>query len=205
MMPDKGIAATVYEVSIQNECTDVKYPQIRLANHTVQEKINDQIKEQLLYLFPGEGCEVYQTILGTYKIGVNRDSVLSVVLDMGTYIKEAANGRDEQKVSDMTSDLATGKEFYFFELFKPGSYFKGRIDQIILNQIQEQHVAIISAYPGVTDYQEYYLTESALVVYFQELVFTPHSSGIPEFTIPYAQIADIVRTDPIGRLTATGR
>jgi len=71
----------------------------------------------------------------------------------------------------------------------------------IQNQIQDRQIPVISPFPGVTDYQEYYLTDKALVVYYQEIEFTPHYVGIPEFVIPCVQIKNMIRLDgPIGKL-----
>jgi len=195
----RDVTATIVEIQIQNPCTNVKYPQVELHNYLVQAHINDLIKEQVFYLIPGDGCEVYEEIYGTYKIGVNKNSVLSVVLDVYTFRWHAANGLDVQK--SVTASLQTGESYSFESLFKPGSNYKEVIDRIILKQIKEREIPTIGDFPGVSPNQEYYLTDKALVVYYQEIQFTPHYVGIPEFPIPYTDIEDIVRKDgPIGRL-----
>ena len=198
-MAPRDITATIVEIQIQNPCTNVKYPQVKLNNYLVEAHINDLIKEQVFYLIPGEGCDVYEEIFGTYKISVNRSSILSVVLDVYTFRWHAANGLDVQK--SVTANLQNGEAYYFYNLFKPDSDYKAVIDAIILKQIEEQQLPLLTPFPGVTDDQEYYLTDKALVVYYQEIQFTPHYVGIPEFTIPYAEIEPIVKKDgPIGKL-----
>jgi hypothetical protein len=59
---------------------------------------------------------------------------------------------------------------------------------------------LIKEFRGIDDYEEFYLTKDALVIYFQEIEFTPHYIGVPEFSIPYSQIRNLVREDgPIAR------
>jgi len=194
--------ATVVEIQIQNPCTDVKYPQVELHNYLVATLINDLVKEQVFHLIPGDGCEVYEEIYGTYRIGVNRASVLSVVLDVYTFRWHAANGVDVQKT--VTASLQSGESYSFQSLFKPGSDYTDVMNRILRSQIKEREITTISPFPGVSENQEYYLTNKTLVVYYQELQFTPHYVGIPEFLVSYAEIEDIVRKDgPIGRLTRT--
>lgn len=195
----RDITATIVEIHIQNPCTNVKYPQVKLNNYLVEAHINDLIKEQVFYLMPGEGCDVYEEIFGTYKIAVNRNSILSVVLDVYTFKWHAANGLDVQK--SITPNLQNGEAYYFYNLFKPDSDYKAVIDTIIVKQINERQIPLIAPFPGVTGDQEYYLTGKSLVVYYQAIQFTPHYVGIPEFTIPYVQIEDIIKKDgPIGKL-----
>lgn len=201
-MPHKDYKATIVEIQIQNACTNVKYPQVKLNNYLVEARVNDLIKEQIFYLIPGDGCDTYEEIFGKYKVTLNKNSILSVVLNVYTFRWHAANGLDVQK--SITANLQNGAAYQFSDLFQAGSDYKQVIDSIIQGQIASQNIPLISPFPGVTANQEYYLTDDTLVVYYQEIQFTPHYVGIPEFSIPYTEIENIIRKDgPIGRLIKT--
>lgn len=44
--------------------------------------------------------------------------------------------------------------------------------------------------------------KNSLVIYFQELEYTIHAEGIPQFTIPYSRIKNLIDVDgPISKLT----
>jgi hypothetical protein len=198
-MPDKDLSAVITDVQIKNECTDVVYPRVSgLKDEAVEAKINMLIEERVLSMIPKEGCDVYQEIKGIYKVELNDRSILSVKFDVYTFRIHAANGIDEQR--SLTVNLETGKEYRLYDLFKRNSNYKSVISEIIKNQIEEQNIPLIKEFRGIDDYENFYLTENALVIYFQEIEFTPHYIGIPEFTIPYAQIRNLIREEgPIAR------
>lgn len=198
-MAYKDLSAVITDVQIKNECTDVVYPRVSgLADDAVEDKINRLITEQVLAMIPKEGCDVYQEIKGIYQVELNDRSILSIKLDVYTFKIHAANGIDEQR--SLTVNLETGKEYRLYDLFKRNSGYKSVVSGIIKDQIEEQNIPLIKEFRGIDDYEEFYLTENALVIYFQEIEFTPHYIGIPEFTIPYSQIKNLVREDgPIAR------
>ncbi len=68
-MPGNNGTATLTEVKIQNQCTNVTYPQVTgLKNKAVESHINDLIKKTVLGLIPPEGCDVYAEIFGNYQV-----------------------------------------------------------------------------------------------------------------------------------------
>lgn len=198
-MADRDLSAVITDVQIKNECTDVVYPRVSgLPDDGVEEKINRLIQDQVLAMIPREGCEVYQEIKGIYEVELNDRSILSVKFDVYTIRIHAANGINEQR--SLTVNLETGKEYRLYDLFKRNSNYKSVISGIIKDQIEEQNIPLVKEFRGIDDYEEFYLTKNALVIYFQEIEFTPHYIGVPEFSIPYSQIRNLVREDgPIAR------
>ena len=194
------LSAIIRDVRIEDECTDVVYPRVSgLADDMVEDRINRRIEAQVSAMIPAEGCGVYQEIKGVYEVEVNDRGILSVKFDVYTIRKQAANGIDEQR--SLTVNLETGKVYRLYDLFKRNSNYKSVLNRIIQEQIEERDIPLIKDFTGIDDYEDFYLTENALVVYFQEIEFTPHYVGIPEFTIPYSEIKNLVREDgPIARL-----
>ena len=201
-MAGKDITAEITEHKIQNQCTDVSYPQVGgLKNQDVQNKINQLIKNQVMALIPKEGCDAYQTIKGTYKVELNKKGILSVVFNVYTFRWHAANGLDVQK--SITVDLETGKVYHLYNLFKPNSGYRMVLTILIQQQIKERNLPLLKELKTIPDNQDFYLTNDALVIYFQEIGFTPHYFGIPEFPIPYYQIKSLISEQgPVERLIA---
>jgi len=53
----------------------------------------------------------------------------------------------------------------------------------------------------ISDNEDFYLTDNALVICFQLYEYTPYYVGIPEFVIPYSRIRNLIREDgSIGRI-----
>lgn len=198
-MSSKDLTAVITDVQIKNECTDVVYPRVSgLPDDAVEDKINRLIHEQVLAMIPKEGCDVYQEIKGTYEVELNGRGILSLKFNVYSIRIHAANGIDEQR--SLTVNLETGKMYLLYDLFKRNSNYRNVITKIIQEQIQEQDIPLIKEFKGIDDYEDFYLTENALVIYFQEIEFTPHYVGIPEFIIPYSQINNLIREEgPIAR------
>ncbi|MFZ5643114.1 MAG: DUF3298 domain-containing protein [Bacillota bacterium] len=199
-MTRNNYSATITEEKIQNQCTNVTYPQVGgLKNSAVEAQINELIKRTVFNLIPPEGCEEYQEIFGTYEVKLNEKGILSININMYTFRIMAANGLDVQK--SINVDLETGKVYQLYELFKPGSDYRIVLSRMIEKQIEERQLPMIREFTGITDYQDYYLTDDSLVIYFQEITYFPHYAGIQEFPIPYRQIRNLVRPgSPIARL-----
>jgi hypothetical protein len=190
-MPGKYTTATITEYKIQDRCTDVSYPQVGgLKNRAVQNEINGLIRRQVMALIPKEGCEVYQTIKGTYKVELNQKGILSVKFNVYTFRWHAANGLEVQK--SITVNLETGKVYQLYDIFKPNSGYRMVLTRLIKNQIAERNLPLIKELKIIPDNQEFYMTSNALVIYFQEIEYTPHYVGIPEFPIPYYQIKSLI-------------
>lgn len=195
----KNLSATINDVQIEDECTDVVYPRVSgLLDDEVEERINRLIQARVSAMVPDEGCDVYREIKGTYEVMLNEKGILSVKFNVYSIRNHAANGIDEQR--SLTVNLETGKEYRLYDLFKRHSNYKSVLNRIIQEQIEERDIPLIKEFTGIDDYEDFYLTKNSLVVYFQEIEFTPHYVGIPEFTIPYSQIKNLVRDDgPIAR------
>lgn len=193
------LRAAIRDVQIQDECTDVVYPRVSgLGDDMVEDRINRRIQERVSAMIPDEGCDVYQEVKGVYEVELNDRGILSVKFNVYTFRIHAANGLDEQR--SLTFNLETGKVYRLYDLFKRHSNYKSVLTRMIQEQIEDRDIPLVKEFDGIDDYEEFYLTENALVIYFQEIEFTPHYIGIPEFPIPYSQIKNLVREDgPIAR------
>ncbi|GAB6181644.1 hypothetical protein JCM14036_29630 [Desulfotomaculum defluvii] len=200
MTCNKNTMAIITDNRIENQCTDIIYPQVSgLKNQVAQQKINDAITRIVQRQIPQEGCEVYAEIYGRYEVEVNKNGILSIKFNFYTIRHMAANGLDVQK--SITANLETGEIYQLHDLFKSNSHYRVTLNRIIDQQIKEKDINLLTPFPGVSDYDEYYLTEDSLVLYWQELEYTAHYLGTIEFVIPYIRIRNIISEDgPIGIL-----
>lgn len=187
----KIMEAQIIDRKIENQCIDITYPQVYgLKDKEVENIINDLITKQVNRQIPREGCAVYANIFGKYEVNLNNNGVLSLNLQFYTIRKQAANGLNVQK--SINVDLSTGRNYQLYELFRRNSNYRMTINKMIQEQIKNKDLHLIKEFTGITDFEDYYLTNNALVIYFQELEYTIHAEGIPEFTIPYAKIRNLV-------------
>ncbi len=194
-------AVFIEEVIQRPPVVRVKFPQVRLRDINVQNVINRFIRDIVEIMMseqdvdnPGLG-----QVVGIYKVALNEKSLLSVYLENYAIMRMAANG--VTIAAGLTVDLGTGEVYKLKDLFLRNGMYRVRINEIIRGQIKAENVPMIEGFPEITDCQEYYLTPGALVVFFQELEFTPHYYGIPEFKVPYAAVRDLIDPyGPLGRL-----
>jgi len=193
-MPERHLAAKVYINRV-----DAQYPQVEgLPGKAVENHINNLIKVQVHDLVPrlvGEEMEVFLKSV----VEVNKKSVFSIRTEVYKYIHRHANGTTV--VRSLTVDLETGKVYRLHDLFKPGSRYVEVLSEMIRQQIEEQKIPLIKEFHKIRPNQSYYLTEYALIIYFQELKYTPHYVGVPEFAIPFTSILNLVsERGPIAKL-----
>ncbi|MBO8169574.1 MAG: DUF3298 domain-containing protein [Thermoanaerobacteraceae bacterium] len=191
-MPSQN-RAEIREKKIKTECVDFIYPEVRLKNKAVETKINDMIEDIVFNLIPTNirdeaGCTA--SVTGRYTVSANEKSVLSLWIEVFKMPRMAANG--STILRSLTVSLENGRRWEFYELFKLNSNYRLRIKDLIEKQIAKEDLPVLGPVPPITDTQSYYLTEDTLVVYFQELVFTPHYVGPPKFFIPYSYLVNIV-------------
>ncbi len=201
-----GMSAQIVEKKIEQNGINVVYPQVTgLSDAEVQERVNRAIEDRVLGLiaeqrqWPDANGMKIQEMVGVYKIGVNKNGVLSVRLENYMYPEHAAHGAT--MVKSVTVDLATGKVYTLGDLFQRGTGYIMVLNQIIRQQFKEKDLPMINEFRGITVNQDYYLTPKNLVIYFQQYEYTPGYVGIPEFEIPYRTIINYINEEgPIGRL-----
>jgi hypothetical protein len=173
--------------------TDLLYPTVTdLADAAVQDQINDDIVRQvygyhqLAWVGQSDPMTRYWV---SYKIGLNQNGLLSLVLSESALPFHAANPNSAQL--SLTVDT-TAKIYQLKDLFVGQSDYVKRISDIISQQIRDRDIVLIKPFAEISPDQEYYLTPEGLVVYFQSDEYTPHYYGSPEFVIPFNDVRDLL-------------
>ncbi len=181
---------------------DLLYPMVTdLTDTAVQDQINDDIQQQvygyrqLAWIGQSDPRTRYWV---RYKIGLNQNGLLSLVLSESALPYHAANPNSAQV--SLTVD-ATAKVYQLQDLFAGQSDYVGMISDIISQQIRDRDITLIKPFAEISPDQEYYLTPEGIVVYFQSDEYTPHYYGSPEFVIPFNDVKGLLpRQSPVWTL-----
>lgn len=141
----------------------------------------------------------FSQIISFYEIPLNKNGLISILFGIYTYVNKAAHGFT--KYASLTMDLKTGKVYKLEDLFNPKFYWKPLLDNLAKEYIKENNITLINEYNGISENQEFYLTENSLVIYYQVYEYTPYSDGLFKIEIPYEKIQNILYPgSPIQRL-----
>lgn len=195
--------------------TMIQYPQIAgLPNADIQKNINailkqsaqnalnkgqknaDDMAQAIKDGFTGAVgmCETYFDYLTAY----NQNGLFSVVLTDYQYAGGAHGGAVQ---SSYTFELATGKALKLSDLMDTTADTIGRINTMIRKEIDRRAAAgglsefEFSKFKDIGTDPEFYLTNDAVVFYFQEYSYFPYAAGIQEFSVKYADLSDMLKDE----------
>lgn len=126
----------------------------------------------------------------TYDITKKTEEVLSLYFVISLYTEGAAHPNN--LIDGVTIDLKTGRELQLKDLFKEGVECKQILNQILNRKISDLEYELFEEFKGVEDEQGFYMTDSGLVIYYQEYVYTPHAIGPLEIEVPCDEIVSVL-------------
>lgn len=189
---NKPIYANVlpYEVKIADQA--LFWPAIQeLPDYEVQKRLNNTLQEELARLAGDAGQMPKTTIRTEYLVHFNTANILSLTITESLFPEQAAHPMAFLKA--FTMNARTGQTYQLSELFKFGSDYKARINDLIQQQTIRRGITFIAPYNGLKETsQEFYLSAKAIIVFYQIYEYTPYVYGFLKFEIPYEQVADIL-------------
>lgn len=195
----EGVMGSLIKMKITSDKHDliIKYPYVSgMQDKTLQNRINELLMRQSGTDYKGRPDETYRQ---DYDVMLNKNGIMSIVNNSYMYVQGAAHGMSMR--SSINIDMTTGRLYSLQELFKPGTDYKSRLNNIIKNQIAEGNIPLLREFQGINDNQEYYLTDKELVIYYQLYDYTPYAYGFLEFYIPYEKISNMAdKKGPIIRI-----
>ncbi|UFJ39285.1 DUF3298 and DUF4163 domain-containing protein [Brevibacillus humidisoli] len=180
-----------------------------MGDTTIQSTINDliktrtrKVKEAFLTdkaamdqeLDPALKSASRYTLDLNYEVKYNQHNWLSIVFYDYVY---TGGAHGITNASSYTFSLTDGKLYGLKDLFREGTSYVETINREIKKQIEQKvqdgELYLLSPFASIDEDQEFYLTDDALVIYFQVYEYTPYAAGIPEFSIPMKQLSNMLQ------------
>lgn len=122
-----------------------------------------------------------------YKVRYNKNGLISLTV-MHYIYTGGANGLETQ--AGYTCWLKDGKLLGLSDLMSPNFNYKAAISRVVLKQMKQNKAnyfpEAITGFKPIKANQSYYISKNNVVVFYGPFEIAPHSSGIPEFKIPFS-------------------
>jgi|SRR5699024_7841200 len=172
---------------------------IHFKNPLIMKKVNRKIEITIRYLmqrqYEEQGFSSFDQMIGMYEIKTNERNVLSISFTNYAIANHAAHGLTLMK--SLTFDLETGESKRLQRLFDSKSNYVDRISSIVKDQISERDIPVFEPFTSISPYQEFYVADKALIIYFAIYEITPYYVGFPMFPISIYSLEDIIKEGSI--------
>lgn len=158
-------------------CADAKERGFLTAKNIGQDQISRGIKAEAYF---------------NYKVKYNQKGLISIVFYDYLY-SGGAHGLTVQ--SSYTFDLNTGEKYEIKDFFKGNSDYVTLISSEVKKQIKEREMIALVPFDSIKADQDFYLSNNAVVVYFQAYEYFPYSDGIPEFAVDYSLMEESMNSE----------
>lgn len=179
------------DAAVQTKLND-RFEQDAFAiEKTLQTQVEEYVKEAQAADFPVRNFSLYSR----FQQGYLNSRILSLTVDYYQYTG-GAHGITERRPYNI--DLGTGQDLALKDLFSNNFDYRSIINKEINRQISNHKDIYFEGdmgFQGISEDQDYYLQDDAVVVYFQQYEIAPYAAGIPEFVIPLSLFGDNFRTD----------
>ncbi len=196
---DLGTGIIVKEVKFKaNKYVLVRYPKIEgLKDIEIQEQVNEQLEtiftQYRIDSKEEDGLTVNDSFIPTLK-----KNLIIISMRGYDYSFGAAHGMPLRE--NYFIDINTGKFYKLNDLFKPGSDYETKINEIISDEINkrmkdEEDFYFSDAFTGINADHDFILTDNSIIIYFYPYDIAAYAQGFPEFEIPFNDIIDLLDTD----------
>ncbi|BDB00919.1 WG repeat-containing protein [Clostridium botulinum] len=172
----------------------VYYPKVQgMGDKVLEDEVNNRLKILSEVEPIEENVELEYNYLGDFKIEFFNKNLLELELDGYKFPFGAAHGMPSKIYTKI--DLTTGEFYELKYLFKEDSDYVKVLSDIIGQQIKnnpEYSYIFPDSYNGIKEDQPFYVSQSALYIYFYPYEIAPYAAGFPTFKIPYEDIMDII-------------
>lgn len=159
---------------------------------SIEAAVAEQVAALLAELLP------WGNVSGSYEVHVDRAGVLSLSFLYSGYAFPAAH--PAHVMGSLTADWETGSVYALADLFVDDRYLDV-IAGVIRERVAAEKEYFFDEAVHVAADQGFYLTEEALVIYYQLYEIAPYAYGFPRFEIPLASLRELVAPgSPIDRL-----
>lgn len=144
-------------------------------------------------------------LFSDYAVTFNKSFVLSNIINLMTFVDNINNTNISNDTNNKTNlkynelynyniDLTTGKTLFLKDVFVPNIDFKTVIKNYIKYKIsQNKYMFFENNFIEIVEDQAFYLTDEALVIYFEAGTFSPKEFGTIKFRMEYKKFIPYIR------------
>ncbi|WP_134682632.1 WG repeat-containing protein [Brevibacillus migulae] len=163
-----------------------------LANKQVEQSINNRLTHEV------SSAESFPVEVSEYDFNVASYQQNLLVIHNSGYIYPlgAAHGMPSSEYAHI--DLKTGQFYQLKDLFKPGSGYEQKLNELILSQMRKdaEELGIFpdaaEQFTGIRADQDFYIENDALNIYFYPYDIGPYAAGFITFQIPFTDIQELI-------------
>ncbi|MED5052243.1 DUF3298 and DUF4163 domain-containing protein [Anoxybacillus rupiensis] len=196
------IPVQIRTAHVKQKRMELYYPIVYgLPNKEAEHKINYEITSLMKKLMVQQGF--YQNplteITGSYELKTNERGVLSLTMSNYAY---SGGAHGMTVVRGLTFDTKTGKKYSLHELFLPQADYVKTLSSIIAKQIKERDIFLLNPpFKEISSNQDFYISDKALVLFYQLYELTAYAYGIPYFPISVYEIQPLINEQsPLGKM-----
>ncbi|RXZ77839.1 DUF3298 domain-containing protein [Paenibacillaceae bacterium] len=175
----------------------VYYPRVEgMRDAEAERKVNDELKKLSLVKPIPENTKLDYSYTGDFSVTFFQKDLLVLELNGYNYPFGAAHGMPTKIYTHI--NLTDGTMYTLQDLFKPGSNYVAELSAIVGRQIKDDpqyNYVFPDTYKGIRKDQPFFVTEQALHLYFDPYDIAPYVAGFPTFTIPFAEIMNLIAVD----------
>ncbi|GAA0179156.1 hypothetical protein SH2C18_20760 [Clostridium sediminicola] len=177
---------------------EISYPEVlNLSDKQVADKIKNIIEERFSLKDESIGTEgedeedFKQTLTVTYEITQKSNDILSIKILSSNFMEGAAH--PSNYLDGITFDMKTGELITLEHLFKEDGNYISALNEILNKKVDELEFKLFDEYKGIEEEQGYYLTDSRIVIFYQEGEYTPYAAGALLLEVEFEEINDILK------------
>ncbi|MBR2566246.1 MAG: DUF4163 domain-containing protein [Paenibacillus sp.] len=189
------VKSTKNNVTVKHAEVNIQYPQVSgLANKEAEAKINKVLKDEVDTAFAafkkqasefgGATASVPYGFETSYVVTYNERGVLGLITQR---YENYAGAHGMTYRTGHTFDLNTGKELKLDDVLNNSKPMRETIGKKVGEQLKA-NAGYLNGYKGLNKDQDYYVTPSGVVVFFQLYEYTSYAEGFPEFIFAYKDI-----------------
>jgi len=187
-------SATV-KVSIKNAEVDIQYPQVSgLASDEAEAAINKVLKNEVDTFvadfkkqtaeYGSATAERPYAFESTYVVTYNENGVLGLVTQR---YEDYAGAHGMTTRTGHTFALDTGKELSLDDVLQNNKTMRETLGKKVGEQLKARG-GYLDGYKGLNKDQDFYVTPTGVVVFFQLYEYTAYAEGFPEFSFTYKEL-----------------
>ncbi len=223
-------AVKLVEKKQETENLKCRWPEVvNFKNKEVEKKINAEIKEIAFDLYRASKEEIEQgkqaerseaekdqewkkafgkfewEYYVEYEVPYNHNELVSIYFEQMFSSNRQAHPVNQSRA--ITVNTQNGKVLPLKDLFEPNSDYKTLLDSWMKEYLQKKKnelpllIKSMDEFKGIEPEQEFYLTDKALVIFYQMYKYTPRPAETLKIAVPYKNMETILKKE-IGKATS---